>query len=242
MTFAGEFLGLPGLRGYWPMSAFDSSGNAIDQSGNGRTLTYNGGGTGPLYNYHASGGPYLDFDGTGDYMSRADEAGLDILGTESYVASAVRGLTVGGWFWFDTAGSQMALLGKYNITGNQRAYVLNKPATDKVTFTVSVDGTATVVVTSTTTLSATAWYFAVGRFIPSTETNVFLQGADDASNTTSIPASIVNSTATFEIGSFNAGGTALLNGRGGMCFACAMALSDTAISNIYQGTRGFYGV
>lgn len=240
MTFyAGEFLSLPGLRAYWPMNAFDASGNTIDQAGLDLVLSYSGN---PTYNYTTQGAGYIDLDGTGDFLSRGDEAALDILGTETSVASAVRGLTMGGYFWFDTLTTEMECLGKLNTAGNQRSYFLSKVASDKFTFTVSSNGTATTVVTSTTTALANAWYFVVGRYDPSTEINVFVQGSDDASNTTSIPAAIFNSTALFEIGSANSGGFGLLNGRASNCFLCGALLSDTAISNLYNNTKAAYGL
>ncbi|NJO31403.1 MAG: hypothetical protein HC874_30490 [Richelia sp. SL_2_1] len=69
-----------------------STGNVYDLSGQGRTLTYNGN---PTFNYTGLV-PYVSLDGTGDFLSRADETDLDILGTETIYNSAVRGLTLGG--------------------------------------------------------------------------------------------------------------------------------------------------
>ena len=87
------FLALPGLVGFWPMSSVQrSTGNAYDLSGQTRTLTYNGN---PTYNINNDFAPYIRLDGTGDFLSRADETDLDILGTETIYASTVRGLTLG---------------------------------------------------------------------------------------------------------------------------------------------------
>lgn len=91
---------LPGLRGFWPMSLFDSSGNCLDASPNAHTLTYSGN---PRYCLDGLA-PYLKFGGT-DYLIRADEADFDIIGTEGYVNSNLRGLTIGGWFYFETLAS-----------------------------------------------------------------------------------------------------------------------------------------
>jgi hypothetical protein len=230
--FAGEFLGLPGLRGYWPMNAFDSSGNAIDQSGNARTLTYNGN---PTYNFHASGGPYIDLDGTGDYLSRADEAGLDIIGTEAYIASAQRGLTLGGWFWPNAVAATQCLMGKFDNTNGP--YGLYIQAGGEVLFRVRDAADSANTDVGTTAITGAAWQFVVGRYTPSSEMKNFVNTSTTV-NTTSIPASIQNGPDLFYIG----GGAAVLTGRVGLCFLCAMALSDTAIDNIYQATRGFYGV
>lgn len=236
MTYAGGFLGLPGLRGYWPMSAFDSSGNAIDQSGNGRTLTYNGN---PTYNFTTQGGPYLDLDGTGDCLSRADEAGLDIIGTESYVATAQRGLTLGGWFWFDATGT-VAMISKYE-SSSQLSYLLRLD-TSTPTFYISDTGSdGSIKSVAAATISTGAWYNIVARFDPSTELALFVNGTK-TTNTTTIFAAIFNSTAAFRIGAVFTVPVQLLDGRASNCFLCTMLLSDTAIDNIYQGTRGFYGV
>lgn len=240
MTFAGEFLGLPGLRGYWPMGAFDSSGNAIDQSGNARTLTYNGGAPGPLYNYTTQGGPYIDLDGTGDYLSRADEAGLDILGTESYVATAVRGLTLGGWFYFDRLAADEHLLGKLGASGQFSYRIVKLVSGNVVRLAISGNGTAQSTV-DTAAVSTAAWYFIVGKYTPSTEIAIYLNGTETTA-TASIPASIFNSTAEFRIGQDNGGFSHLLDGRASNCFLCAMLLSDTAIDNIYQNTKASYGL
>lgn len=238
MTFAGEFLGLPGLRGYWPMGAFDSSGNAIDQSGNGRTLTYTGN---PGHNFTTQGASYLDLDGTGDFLTRADEAGLDIIGTESYVNSVVRGLTIGGWFRQDTLGAVDGLIGKWTDSGNQQGYLLLTVAGD-ITFAISSTGSTSTQYVHPTTISATTWYFIAGRFDPSTEMAIFLND-DKQVTTTSIPASIFVNSAALQVGVYNAGAAGTtLDGRVSNLFLCAMVLSDTAIDNIFQGTRGFYGV
>lgn len=235
MTFAGEFLGLPGLRGYWPMSAFDSSGNAIDQSGNARTLTYNGN---PTYNYTTQGGPYCDYDGTGDYHSRADEAGLKITGTETYVATAQRGLTLGGWFWFDSTAGQPTLLGKHdNASATGSAYLL-----------YMISGAANLVVYNSSSIyevvgsaiSTGQWYFVAGRYTPSSELAIWVNETKTTDTSPTPPASLNDVAAAFQIGG-RAGGS-LIDGRAGMCFACAMILTDTAIDNIYQNTKAFYGL
>lgn len=235
MTFAGEFLGLPGLRGYWPMGAFGVGGDAIDQSGFSRTLTYTGN---PTYNYTTQGGPYLDLDGTGDYLTRPDEAGLDILGTETYIASAVRGLTVGAWVYADSVTGVRFINAKDNGT-TQRSWIF---LIDVGVPTAYIFDTASTFSSITgSTFSASTWTHMVMRWIPSTELSIFKNGIEIASTTSSIKASIMNSTAALEWGSQTVG-TQLLDGRLSNCFLCAMALSDTAIDNLYENTKASYGL
>jgi len=224
------FLALPGLVGYWPMSSIQrSTGNAFDLSGQARTLTYNGN---PTYTVFNSVVPIINLDGTGDFLSRADETDLDILGTETIYAAAVRGLTLGGWFLFDTIGVDAGLISKFGAAG-QRSYMLEQRSSDTVQLRVSVDGTALIDVTSGVITTA-QWYFIVGRFTPSTETAIWVNGVKTV-NTTSIPASIFNSTSALQIGAFASANT--VDGRASLCFLSANALTDAVISSLFQQTR-----
>lgn len=230
----------PGLRGFWPMSSVDENGNAFDLSGQGRTLSYNGN---PIYAFSGLY-PSLQFDGAGDFLSRADEAGLDILGTETPVWSGVRGLTLGGWFYFTSlaTGDNQGLIGKYNRNAvNQRSYQLfMSDATNVIDFIVSTDGTATVDVAGSA-VAADNWYFCVGRFDPSTELAVFVNGVK-TTNAVGVPASLFNSTAQFNIGAHSNGALALFAGIASLCFLSAMALSDTYIQALYHHSRSLFGV
>lgn len=239
MDLISPFLDLPGLVGFWPMSSVQrSTGNAYDLSGQGRTLTYNGN---PTYNIYNSIIPYIDLDGTGDFLSRPDETDLDILGTETIYASGVRGLTLGGWYWFDdnTPAAVEYMISKFG-GGGQRSFALTRRTDQVARMLLSTDGTALVQVDSTVALDDGAWYFYVGRFEPSTELAVFVNGVK-TTNATAIPASIFNSTASFEIGAQGGGGS-LQNGRSSLDFLCANNLPDALINSLFQSTRGAFGV
>lgn len=227
------YLALPGLRGFWPMSSFNESGNAYDMSEQGRILTYNGN---PTYNYTGLA-PYIDLDGVGDYLSRADEAGLDIIGTESYVAAAVRGLTLGGWFYV-TGAANTYYMGKavdgngpyslYHFNGGNAAAFKIRDSTDTTTYTVTTDRTLNV------------WQFIAGRYDPSTEIKVWVNATTNT-NVAAIPAALLNGADDFAIGGLS-GGTSLLTGRASLCFLCAAYVSDAIISSLYQQTRAAFGV
>jgi hypothetical protein len=232
-NIVSSFMALPGLRGFWPMSAFDSSGNAQDQSGHAHHLTYNGN---PTYNYTGLA-PYIDLDGTGDYLARADEADLDIIGNESYMA--VPGLTAGGWFWVDDKTASRMFINKDNPIGNQRSWQLTYVTGNEVRFIVSTNGLAVVTCTGAD-ISEDAWYFLVGRFNPSTELKLWMN-ATTYTQAVGVPATLFNSNADLRIGM--RGNTAIpLDGRASLCFLCAALLSDAQISSLYQQTRGVFGV
>lgn len=233
------FQNIPGLVGFWPMSSVQTStGNVYDLSGQARTLTYNGN---PTFNVYNSVAPYIDLDGTGDFLSRADEADLDITGAETINAASVRGLTVGGWFWWDVAGAEESVISKYTTTGNQRGFILEKSSSDFPKFVVSVDGAATTSATSTAAVATGGWYFLVGRFTPSTELAVF-QNNTKYTNTTSIPASVFVNTAPLLVGGINAGALLLLNGRSSLCYLSNQALPDAFITSLYNSTKSMFSV
>ena len=231
-------LRLTGLRGCWPMDAFDSSGDAQDCSGHGHHLGYNGN---PVYSYDGLA-PYIALDGTGDYLDRGDEADFDILGTESYVS--VPGLTMGGWFYPEDDTTDQHLIGKWNGVGNY-SYVLRlrgDVASDPARFYISDDGTNTDSV-SITGIVVDTWYFIAGRYNDADageELKVWL----NADNETAATArnSIFNSNADFTVGAVSGGGSGLYTGRASHCWLCAAALSDECIHAIFQQQRSLFGV
>jgi hypothetical protein len=211
-------------------------------SGQGRTLTYRGN---PTYNYYNNLVPYIDLDGAGDYVDRADETDLDILGIETIFPAAIRGLTYVGWYWLNNpaALATQALMFKGTNTAGTLAYWLLKLNTGPdMAFRVSVDGTAVTSVTSTVSLVANTWYFIWGRFVPSTSLDIGINQTI-TSNAVAVPASIFNSAQPFAIGGI--GGTspaAALPGRASFCALSANALSDTCLLNLYNSTRTMFGV
>ena len=230
-----QLLSLTGLCGAWGMAAFDGAGNAQDQSGHGHHLGYNGN---PTYNY-ANLAPYITLDGVGDYLARADEADLDILGTESYVAAGARGLTMGGWFYFGNAAAAIeTCMGKWNAAANM-AYRIYRSAAGLGVFEVSITGAAAVQVTGPA-IAQGVWVWLAGRFVPSVSLDLWVNGTL-TSVVAGVPASIFNSNADFRIGA-NGAGTELLTGRSSMCFLCAGALSSQNPSAIYQQGRPLFGV
>jgi len=241
-SYATDLAALPMARGVWPLAAVESSGNAFDCSGNVRTLTYNGN---PLYGVHNSFVPYLDLDGTGDSLSRADEAGHDILGTETYVTAAQRGLMMYLWFWVDAVTANVGLIGKFATAGNQRSYVLRiNSASNTLDFIVSSNGTAETTVSSTVALTLGVWNFIAARYTPSTELALWhgsSTGYTKYTNTTAIPASVANSTTRFEIGGMNTGAN-LLDGRVSVGALYAALHADGVVDFAFETGRGVFAV
>ena len=233
---------IPGLRGLWLMSSHDQTGNVYDHSGQGRTLT-----TVTALSDYSDLRPEKVFDGTNDYLYRLDEAGLRITGTNATQTANKRGLTMGGWFRHDTINpvGNKGILGKWLTAGNQQSYLLFLPnglATPR--FNVSVDGSATTSVTSATaiTAGATAWYFIVGRFNPSTEMKIWVND-NITTNLVAIPASIFVSDADLNVYAFNNGAAASRNdGAASITFLSSMYVSDAIIDQLFEQTCAMFSV
>lgn len=82
--YLSEFLTLPGLRGFWPMSSMNENGGAMDLSAQGRTLAATGTPGYAVYNNQLLA--YSDYDGATQFHSRASEAGLNLTGELTLMA------------------------------------------------------------------------------------------------------------------------------------------------------------
>ncbi len=182
-----------GLVGYWSFE--DGSGTrAEDFSPTGTntgTLT-----NGPTW-VDGKIGKALSFNGSSMYVDAGNGTPLQITGT----------ITISSWVkTTDLSGTQnRGIAAKYrNQTGyvNQRAYEFyQNNNTDKFGFAISVDGTGvSKAVETTTTISTGIWYHVVTVFVPSESIKMYLNGVLDTTDTTSIPASINNSSAPLWIG------------------------------------------
>lgn len=231
----GMYLLLPGIRRFWPMSAFDSFINALDLVAN---TTLNDVGN---IVYGLDGlAPYVELDGIGDRLWIGDSAAYDILGTESFIGTP--GLTIGCWFYPEDKANWDDLMTKWGAVGQRSYYlILNGGAAgDPLAFYISDDGTNHDNAANTNTVY-NAWNFGVGRF------NDADTGAELASfvNDTVVTAatarnSIHNSTASFMIGSSTAGGS-LFTGNVSLAFLCASALPDYMINALYHHTKTMFG-
>jgi hypothetical protein len=224
-----NFLMLPGLRGFWPLSTYDQNGDTYDLSGQGRKLSYNGN---PVYQ-NTGLIPWLSLDGTGDYLSRADEASLDITGLETMVSIA--GLTLGGWYNFTNLARAEGGISKW-VTAANNSYALYKSVANVLNFIITNDGSTQIFVSSSVSATANKWLYWVGRYVPSIELAVWVNSTKTV-NTTAIPASIFSGTSPLTIGTGPD-----MAGKISLQFLCASALSDAVINSLFHQTRALFGV
>ena len=208
----------PNLRGVWLMNQW-VSGTIFDASSQERHMSTNGT---ISFQQHNNLLRYLTFDGSSTYLSRASEAGLEITGS----------LSVMGWFYKSTAGTQFPLISKTNtLSGSANmAWLFTVGSSDNLNLTVCNGTTAT---NATTPAPAGEWVFGAGAYSPSTFVRVYLGSRDGwavGENTTSIPASINNPTAVgVTIGALH-GGVSFAGGN----FALAAVMNSASNERLFQ--------
>lgn len=246
-NIASSYLMLPALRGLWinsvsPNVLLSASAGLMDISGGNNRI---GSANTPMYDFENLI-PYVELDGSSQYFALTDATSnnsFDILGTEAYIGTP--GLTFGMWTKIDAIDptNQNTIMAKFETTGNQRSYMLYMAgggANDFYSFNISNTGADGFTVNSSVTVTpATQWYLVIGRFVPSTSLDIYVNGTKDT-NTTSIPASIFNSSANFTIGAINTPAR-YFDGKLSTGFVCAAALSDSIISALFEQTRIPFG-
>jgi len=224
----GILQSIPSLRAAWF--------GGRDISGNGQTLTF-GGNT--VMDRHGLA-PLVTFPGaSGDSLSRADNAILDILGTETDVAAALRGLSMGCWVRIDALGTgDNYILAKWEsataTTGSYR--VFHNGST--ISFSVT-NGTTNYTASLASALVVGEWACVTGRFDPST--NVFLNvNAVAGTPAGSAPASLNDSTVDFRIGGRTSAADEI-NGAVAFPWLAAAFLPEFYHNAFFQHTRSLFG-
>lgn len=166
--------------------------------------------------------PYVTYNGSTNYSSKPPGA-----------LRGINGLTVGGWFQMTSGDTLMSVwLSAANFCW--RLFVKGSVPT----FYVSGNGSSSINVAATA-ITAGQWNHVIGRYTPSSQIAIFLNGVKTV-NTTSVPASLFNASANFAIGGNSAGGE-LLTGKASLCFLCHEPLADEQITILYQMSRHLYG-
>lgn len=235
------FMGIPGLVGLWPQGFVNDAGDVTDISGNANDMvntsavswTRGGADISPPNAYVSYG------DTGGAYFLGKDAAIYDIVGTESWNATATRGLTIGGWFLPTNTGTFSVVYGKWETTGATKAYHISHQTDGDIGFSVHLSTTTTTVVTTGQgAVDSSGWHFCVGRYDPGTELKVW-RNRETAINTTSIPATIQSSTGRVAIGSRGDGANPF-GGRGGIAFLSNQFLDDDYVEHLYDISRAYY--
>ena len=161
------------------------------------------------------------------------------------IAAAARGISFGAWVRFDgAAAAQEQIIAKCDGAGaGNLAYELYRTAGGVLELAIS-DGAAIETQASAETLAATTWYHVAGKFDPSTEKAVLVNG-NKTTAATALALLNVTDFANLQIGGRddNAGGsTENMTGRVCFAFLCCTVLPDSTIQSLYHQTRAMFGV
>ena len=136
-----------------------------------------------------------DFDGTNDDITVSDPANFPT-GAQTWCA----------WMKTDTvtAPAPKNILGKNVDTSQRTGRIRLDVVNDRLQAFFSTDGSSLFSVSSSNnSIVSNTWYHVAVEFSPSTHLKLYIDGVEDGSNTTSIPATIFDSTAPFCIGSLD---------------------------------------
>jgi hypothetical protein len=230
-------MGLAALRAFWPMSSVDytAANQGRDIAGSGYHLTNS---NISIFGYDNIV-PYVEFNGTNQWLYKLDGGAAnwaDIIGTEAYVGQP--GLTFGGWFYFDAidAAAEYVMAKEQNGAGG--SYVLYRTA-GAATMNFHVNFAVGNSVTSSNSVTQGQWNHIVGRFVPSTTDDIYVNGTKTSA--AHAVAAIADTAYALTVGADSAGNVPL-DGKASLCFLCAAALSDALIWNLYEQTKTMYGL
>ena len=165
----------------------------------------------------------LAFDGVDDYVSMGNPTELQITGE----------LTLSCWVKISgSTGSNQALIYK-DAAGAARSYKLQlQSSTNLANFTIFNGGTAFHTY-STSTINDGNWHHIVAVYTPSTSVVIYVDGVAETTNTSSVPASIDNDPAPFELGR-RADGVFYLQGSLDEVAVFNTALTSENVTSIYN--------
>lgn len=167
--------------------------------------------------------PYVTYNGLTSYSHRP-----------SVALRGIDGLTAGGWFRTLASGFLMGVW----VESLDRCWKLGTNVNNQPVFSVSNDGSLSFSVTGSIIPDAT-WTHIVGRYTPSTDISIFINGAKTSFTSPSVPTQLYTTAAEFMVGG---NGSEFLNGRASMAFMSALPLADNYISLIYQLSRKTFNV
>lgn len=215
-----EHLLVNGYRaaGYWPLD--DTSGNAADRSGNGRTAT-------------VSGTPTYRLPGPTSRLRYA----VDLVGSAYFTTTAInlatvpgQPFTMGGWFRQDAPATDKALLSDWAANSGAMFY------TDGSRFRVYYNGS--FLSPDIRNLVAQRWHFMVATYdgTPDYRYRLWMDGQPVLSAVSA--GAIGNGPAGFQIGTYAAGAGGKFNGRVAGCFVLDQRLTGAEIRRLMAAATG----
>lgn len=207
------------LEAYWKLD--ESSGNATDSQASivltNTSTTY----VASKINNGAN------FGAAGRHLSVGDLAALSF-GDESF--------TIAAWIKANVSTSPQAWFGKWGAAGSKEYLLFSHNATEKYSFYVSNDGTATGSVQETNVITTGTWYFIVCQH-DSVNNLLKIQVNNTGWTTTSFSAGVFNGTTAFRLGE-NADGSVPCLGGVDEVGVWRRILTDAECTTLYNSGNG----
>lgn len=237
------YLGLPGLRSYYPMGA-NTIFHASDLA-NGYSLQDPA--SLAFYTITNELAPCVRLNGSSSYFYFTDSAHFEISGTEAQVAATYRGLTVGAWIKLAELPSVVGMMGIINkwLEPSNCAYRFYAHAGNYIAFTVSEDGTKNagqyVGLANSVSLNLDDWFFAIARYSKA-QNKIFVTVNDttEEASATTITQCYASGSANFEIGRHNQDSNDIFSGWLSRLFISCMYLPESMIQKLYLQTKSLY--
>lgn len=215
---------LTGLVSYWKLDGTSRDSGKSGNHGTDTAITY------ATANGKVNQGAL--FNGTSSVISVADNPTLEM--GSAFTCS----------FWFKRASGAKILVGKYNDSGgtaHQASWLISVWTDNKIYINTNATGigTADALKTSSSTTTDTGWNHLVGRYAGSPALlDLYLNAAPVAATLSgSIPASIYDGTAAFEIGRYQ-GGTQYSTGSIDEVGLWNRVLSPAEVLKLYNNGAG----
>lgn len=219
------------LRGWWRFE--ETSGNAADETALGNTLT--AAGSPGTISGKTDGGNARSFNGTTQYFNCTD---ANCGGTSELDYTGSGGWTVGAWVYTTSNSTTRDILGKVAPSDfSYEMYIINGVPGINVSATAAVWDAQR---SANQQIQPNTWNHIVAVYIPSTGLDIYINGRQaNGTFTGSVPASIRNSTAPFQVSGYN-GATQLWSGGIDEVFVYGGYFSGEQINDLYNyGARKY---
>ncbi len=177
---------------------------ANDITGNASTGTLTNMGPNATSGWNPAGkhGGGMQFDSTNDYIAMgSDLSALKITGS----------LTISAWAKVNSFSTTNNIFSKFTGTASTSSYLLTFNTSSQLRVKLS-DGATIPVYDSTGTFSTGTWYHVAAVYTAGSSVKLYINGVLDINSTSSIPASLANSTTIVDIGAQNVGASGFFNG------------------------------
>lgn len=222
------WLSMSKLVACWDMRSVDSERRIYDHSGQGRSLEMMNGFTSSF-----DTAPYVSLTAA-QWLFRYGDSGLAQTGA----------ITLACWVRPTTAlAATNAVIGLWQTVNGCRSYMLGYRNTGFPFATISLagaGGAGSQEIISTKTVILNTWSFLALKFIPNTELSIFHNMIKD-SLLAGVFASMFSSYSKFEINGINWGLNYTTTLDIGLSALYATNLTDGAIYQLFQSSRGWYG-